>query len=352
MQDKPLFTTLLAAAILILLVLLPFPQPAVMAQSTPPSPYNLIAAINNLRNANGLPALQINNALMSAAQLHSQYQASIGSWSHTGSGGSSETDRALAAGYGSGDSVICDEAVAVAQAATTVDYIVNVIWNDYQHRNLVLLNSRFSDIGAGAAIGSDGLVYYTVDHCTTGGSQTVASPAATAVTRGSAAPSPSAEVIKTVVAATPLENGSIVHIVEAGQTLWSIATAYGQTTDQLAALNGLPTPNPVIYVGQKLLVRPAFTPTLTPTITITPRPATRTPRPTFTPQPTRPTRTATLEPTPTSQPLVTLPKFDRRWFGISLVAICGLGLVTVLANHLLRSKPGAKEPPKDPTKEP
>jgi len=348
MQDKPLFTALLATAILILLVLLPFPQPAVMAQSTPPSPYDLIAAINSLRSANGLPALQTDGALMSAAQLHSQYQASIGSWTHTGSGGSNETDRALAAGYGGGASVTCDEAVAVAQVATTADYIVNVIWNDYQHRDLVLLNSRFTGIGAGAAVGSDGLVYYTVDNCTAGGGYTGATPAVTAVARGSAAPSPSAEVIKTVVVVTPLENGSIIHIVEAGQTLWSIAAAYGQTADQLAMLNGLPTPNLVIYVGQKLLVRPAFTPTLTPTITITPRPATRTPRPTFTPQPTRPTRTATLEPTPTRQPLVAMPKFDRRWFGISLVVICGLGLVTVLVNHLLRSKPGGKEPPKDP----
>jgi len=239
----------------------------------------------------------------------------------------------------------------VAQAATTADTIVNVIWSDYQHRHGVLLNSSFTDIGAGAAVGSDGLVYYTVDNCA-GGNQTSAVPVVTASARSSASPSPSEEIGKTVIAATPLENGSIVHIVEAGQTLWAIATAYGQTTDKLVLLNGLPTPNPVIYAGQKLLVRPAFTPTLSPTITLTSRPATRTPKPTFTPQPVRSTRTATLEPTPTPPPLVILPEFNQRWFGVSLVLICGLGLVTVFLNHLLRAKTGGKEPPKDPTKDP
>lgn len=341
MQGKPLFTALLAAVILILLVLIPFPQPAVMAKSTPPSPEDLIAAINKLRSTNGLPALQTNGALMSAAQVHSQYQADLESSTHAGKGGSSATSRALAAGYGGGDSVICGEAVAVAQVATTVDYIVNTVWKDTQYRNLVLLNPKFSDIGAGVAAGGSGLVYYTVDNC--GQTDTSAG--------GIAKSSPSAQVSRTVVAATPLENGSIIHIVEAGETLWEIATAYGQTTNQLALLNGLPTPNPVIYAGQKLLVRPAFTPTLTATITVTPRPATRTARPTFTPQPTRPTRTVTLQPTPTRPPLVTLPKFDRRWFGFSLVILCGLGLASVLVNHLLRPKPDGKKTPKDPPEE-
>src|SRR3989304_9888822 len=71
--------------------------------------YDLIDTVNQLRTANGLEPYQANTALIISAQAHSEYQASIGTWSHSGADGSDETQRALAAGYGAGDSIMCDE---------------------------------------------------------------------------------------------------------------------------------------------------------------------------------------------------------------------------------------------------
>ena len=50
------------------------------------------------------------------------------------------------------------------------------------------------------------------------------------------------------------ENGEIWHVVEAGQTPWSIAQDYGTTSDEIERLNNL-SGNYVIYAGQKLRVK-------------------------------------------------------------------------------------------------
>lgn len=155
---------LLAALVAVLL-----PALSVTAQQSIPSPYDLITAVNSLRAQSGVAGLNANTALMNAAQAHSAYQAAIGTWSHTGAGGTDETARAIAAGYGSGGSVSCDEAVAVANLNNTVNVIVFSFWSDYTHRDLVLTNSRYVDIGAGV-YEQDGLVYYTVDVCISGSS--------------------------------------------------------------------------------------------------------------------------------------------------------------------------------------
>jgi LysM repeat protein len=125
------------------------------------------------------------------------------------------------------------------------------------------------------------------------------------------------------------EDGSIIHVVEKGQALWSIGMEYGVSVENLILFNNLPA-EPVLQIGQKLIVQPPYTPTPTPTASDTPFPptptATRTLRP-ITPGPTL-SPTATI--TPTSQPLFEgvdwLKGVDRRDMGISLIAICVLGL--------------------------
>jgi uncharacterized protein YkwD len=98
----------------LLLLVVSFILPALMVQPTRThaqagDAWQLIAEVNGLRAAYGLPPYEINNSLMAAAQGHSDYQAQIGTWTHTGSGGSRPHDRAIAAGFGGGAQVFVSE---------------------------------------------------------------------------------------------------------------------------------------------------------------------------------------------------------------------------------------------------
>src|SRR5512135_2432939 len=59
----------------------------------------VIEGVNSLRIAHGLPPYAVDSILMGTAQAQAEYMASIGTWSHTGPGGSTVTERLLAAGY-------------------------------------------------------------------------------------------------------------------------------------------------------------------------------------------------------------------------------------------------------------
>ena len=306
-----------------------------------PSAYDLISTVNGWRISSGLSPLEIDNALMVAAQGHSEYQASIGSWSHAGAGGTYEWDRAAAAGYGGGANIKCDEAVAIANVNTSVDTVVYSLWNDYDHRDLVLLNSSYVHVGA-AAVEVGGMVYYTLDACYTGSGAASNPPSGTTgSTTINGLPTATREIIMAVQTAAPAEDGSITHEVQPGQSLWAISDTYKVESAVITQLNNLAAGNPVIYPGQKLLIRPSFTPTVSPTITETPIPATRTPRPTSTPLPTRPTETATPTPTATEKPLLpeipAIKALDRQTLGIAIIAVCGLGLAAMIIG-ILKSK--------------
>lgn len=93
----------------------------------------------------------------------------------------------------------------------------------------------------------------------------------------------------------PTATPQIMHVVESGDTLWSIALQHGLTLDQLLAFNGI-ADSELLQIGQQLLIReptpiPSPTPPATPTV---PSPtadaaalaALFTPTPTASPQPT------------------------------------------------------------------
>ncbi|HIE57170.1 MAG TPA: CAP domain-containing protein, partial [Anaerolineales bacterium] len=86
---------ILSVGVLLTLGLTPLPK---LNQAETPA--QVIAAVNAFRTAQGLPALEVDYALMGAAQAHSDYQASIGQVTHTGAGGSRPIDRAYAWGFG------------------------------------------------------------------------------------------------------------------------------------------------------------------------------------------------------------------------------------------------------------
>ncbi len=103
---------------------------------------------------------------------------------------------------------------------------------------------------------------------------------------------PTSEVVIAVQTAIPQEDGSLVHEVQQGQALWSIAAAYGITVADLLRLNGL-SEGAVIFPGDRLTIHPAQ-PTSntaaseTPSVTATKFKSSAT---------TRPSRTPTLQST-------------------------------------------------------
>ena len=246
----------------------------------------LVQAVNRLRRNNGLPAYQVNNILMAVAQAHSDYQASIGSVTHTGPGGSRPRDRALAAGYGGGGTIFISENIAGGRDLSAQGAVQ---WwqGDAPHLN-TMLSPNYQDVGAGAAT-AGGVTYYTLDAAYIAGA--AAPPANNTAAPGTAAaviPGPTAVAIIPVQAATPKPDGSIIHVVQQGQAPWNIAAAYKISLDELYALNSL-TPGSFIYPGDKLIIKLASatatpaesaaspTPSASPTKTPSPRPRTSTP---------------------------------------------------------------------------
>lgn len=218
------------------------------------SAYDLIAAVNQLRQSYGLPPYQINSALMAAAQSHSEYQASIGSITHTGAGGTRPRDRAIAFGYGGGATVFVSENIA---GGTNLSYqgAVRMWQGDSLHMN-TMIGENYRDAGAGVAT-AGGMVYYTLDvgyvaGSAGSGSSSTSQPLGTSI------------VFYPVVVSTPRPDGSIVHVVQPGQTLWTIAASYKVGLEELIKLNNL-TNAAWIYPGDKILIRPPLE-TQTPTM--------------------------------------------------------------------------------------
>jgi hypothetical protein len=93
------------------------------------------------------------------------------------------------------------------------------------------------------------------------------------------------ETINPVKVAEPADNGSIVHVVQPGETYWAIAIAYETTIAEILQLNNLNEDSP-IWPGDKLLIRPAQTNSSNP-VTIDKGTITPTIEPSRTPQPTQ-----------------------------------------------------------------
>jgi len=204
-----------------------------LAQSE--TPYDLVNAVNTLRSLHGLEPYRIDPWLMAYAQEHSEYQASIQSGTHLHSDGTLPQDIGLQENVAGGD-----------DGVVTVAVVVYEIWVDWGHRH-ILIGYSTGDIGAGVALSENGQVYYTVD--IRPGEEVV--PVTTSA--GTSAPFIHLET------SVPSENGSIIHIVSYGQTLWSIAKSYGVTVDDIRRLNAIASDSTIIHPGQKLLIRPAYT---------------------------------------------------------------------------------------------
>jgi LysM repeat protein len=279
------------------------------------SPADVIAAVNALRAARGLAPYQVDADLMAYAQQHSDYQANIDSSTHQHSDGSTSLSLGIQENVAAGDNGVL-----------SVNAIVNQIWSDQVHMQTMVGNGS-GYIGVGVA--SNGSTTYVTLNVRPGGD---AAPAqAAAVPQAGGTP----QSIVPMVTNTPLADGSIVHIVGYGQSLWEIAISYGMTIDQIRGLNGLSGDSTSIYAGQRLVIRLAVLPTPTPlvtaTLTETPTPS-RTPSPTSTRLPAKTTPTATVTPEVERQSfnLLALMSNTHR-LGIILIVVASAGLVLLLA---------------------
>lgn len=243
---------------LIVLLVIPLMSAAQPAAAAPPGqgadPYTVINMVNALRAEYGLPPYQVNAQLMAAAQAHSQWAASVGTHSHTGLGGSTPTDRALAAGYGGGQSVRVSENIYWGTNATAQSALQ--WWRNSPIHFRGMTSTQYVEIGAGVAYGSGG-GYFTLKFgvvLTGGNNGQGAAPQAVQPAPG-ARPLP-VYVFEPVEVAEPREDGSVVHVVGEGQNLSYIAEAYEVAVSEIMALNRL-TEDSLIHPGNELIIVPA-----------------------------------------------------------------------------------------------
>ncbi len=294
---------------------------AVQAQGI--SAYELIDAVNAFRATYGLQAYQVDGGWMAVAQAHSEYQASINKVTHTREDGS-----------GPGDHGISSENIAGGYSVSA-QTLINV-WSDYWH-TFTMIGFTKGLVGAGVATGDDGFLYYTLVVKNTGersGLPDASAPTST----GAAGQAGTLEATPTPFAtATPQQDGSIIHIIGPGETLWSISNAYGVDLNALATMNNLDSENPVIYPGQSLLVRSGYTVTATATITNTPLPPTRTLRPTRTPQPASAGVTVATEEGSPDNPLLPenalVNQGNLRTLGVVTIIVALLGAAALVVGR-------------------
>ena len=217
------------------------------------SAYDLINAVNALRAAYGLPAYSINSILMFTAQNQSDFMAATGNVTHSGPGGSSFTERLLAAGYPLGGDLSAggfrSENIISGNDGMSAQAAVDAWMGDAPHQN-TMLSQNLTEIGAGVSV-VDGRVYYVID-CASSSTSGAPSVSTQVVKSGTTVPANEA-VIYPVALSTPNANGDVIHEVQSGQTLWQIAIAYEVKIDDIKRLNNLFDNN--IFPGNKLLIK-------------------------------------------------------------------------------------------------
>ena len=300
---------------------------------------DLISEVNALRSSQGLEAYQSDSGLMSYAQEHADYLASLGYGTHQHSDGTYPSDIGLVENVAEG-----------TEGLLTLDFVVYTIWSDWVHMK-TMVGYLTGAVGAGMAV-KDGTVYYVLN--VRGGNESeyatleptvTGTPPTQTATSDSASPggtaTPADYTFVPILTNTPQADGSIVHIVKAGETLWSIALSYDVKVEELRWLNGLESDSNEIYVEQRLLIRPGYTETPTGALTDTPKPTrvrvtmTATSSPSQTPSPTLvPATPLGTPPTPTPVPPY-ISRLDVKSLGIGvLVGI--LILLAVGANEFRR----------------
>src|SRR5512134_3235058 len=233
------WSTLFALLIVLGMGALPPPQ-AVRAEAVDParpgqvSAFDLILAMNTLRVSYGLPALIEDPIVNAVAQSTAATMAANNMSWHIGD----VRGRIAAAGYGGGGTVWATENFAVSSVGMAIDEIM-AAWADPDHMRPAV-NPAYCNVGAGVAQTSDGRIYYVLQAAYVAGRECgSASPSSPGTPQAGSIPNPVSQLIIPVKIATPDPEGRIYHVVQAGQSFWSIAIAYQITIHDLEVWNTL-----------------------------------------------------------------------------------------------------------------
>jgi LysM repeat protein len=332
MPRRHLTCSLLLALLTLTLWLLPPKGVAALpklqeTEVAPPTPAEVIEAVNTLRIANGLLPLNTHPVLMQVAQWEANAIAG-GAIGHTRPSGLTLGQWLLSLGYPlSGDLSMDGYRSENWIVAQTAQEAVDAWLTDVPHMETMLSPDR-SDIGAAVAVGDQiYLVLETALQTNSGKMQYDAYPILTAIAGGSSVSGDSSvpQYIIPVARSTARPDGYVLHKVQYGQSLWSIAVTYNSTIAQIRAWNNLGETTD-IYDGQVLLVQlnatqpppPTKTPLASPTALIAATPT-----------------SSNIPPTPTALPSATEPEGASSsnvstpgiWVGIIVLVALAAGII-------------------------
>jgi LysM repeat protein len=226
------------------------PPQAVRADQNHPAPsdqvsaFDLILAMNTLRVSYGLPALIEDPIVNAVAQSTAATMAANNMSWHIGN----VRGRIAAAGYGNGGTVWATENFAVSSGGMGIDEIM-AVWADPDHMRPAV-NPAYCHVGAGVAQTSDGRIYYVLQAAYVSGQECGSSSSGGTLQPGTGSGS---QLIIPVNIATPDADGRIYHVVQAGQSFWSIAITYQITIRDLEVWNNLSRTAP-LQAGQRLFI--------------------------------------------------------------------------------------------------
>jgi LysM repeat protein len=278
MLRKQLIWTFSLALLALTLTLLPPKGVSArpLPQDAPPTAADVIEAVNQLRIANGLLPLNTHPVLMQVAEWEANAIAA-GAPGHTRPNGLTLGEWLLSLGYPlSGDLSQDGYRSENWIAAETAQGAIELWLGDGPHTNTMLSPDR-SDIGAAVVVSDQTyIVLETALQTVSGEMQFDAYAVLTAIAGGGYSTGGDSSVPQYIIPvkrSTARPDGDVVHQVQYGQSLWSIAITYNTTIDQIRAWNNL-WEDTEIYNGQILLVQKGATqpppPTTTPQVTLTP----------------------------------------------------------------------------------
>ena len=223
---------------------------------------DLISLINGLRTANGLGALSVDSSLMACAQSTANTMAQNSMSWHIGD----VSGRVSTYGYNNGNKAFATENFMIGPMSLST---IQSGWSDADHM-IPANNPSYCHIGAGVSAEVNGQVYYVIQAAYPAnksgcGFSPASADSSYIVSSGSSSNSAGvSQIIASIKIATPDSSGTIYHTVENGQSLWSIATAYDVSVEDIKAWNNI-IDTTSLSLEQKLLIPKGDAVLVTPT---------------------------------------------------------------------------------------